>query len=688
MTGESPLPQPPSTAMTSTTESSIQTHSSHQASPVSNSYLKRSLPDESALDAENRRKTPKVSRACDLCKAKKVRCSGTLPCDICERKNLSCVYNARYARGKPRTPPAAADDNGSNPPRLLEAAHTSASRYESNGFSPALPERSVSHLSPEQEVVEKDASQSPSYKTLFIYRIWKRLADRVTEDAHESGHSVQSQVVMTAGDRPFDGPRPDRSSLPAPDRTFHAELLEYYFDFCVVTYRIFHRPTVEDWLETAFAEYDRHRNGWVESIGPVKSAVIFAMFAIASLRKQKIASLSPREEGKPSPRSDYFFNAAAWMTDSEMGFPTLESVQARLLQVLYLLQSLRMNEARYLFGMVVQMQSALGYHRKEREYRRLAFGLPEDYINTEVMKRTFWVAYTMDRYLAVVYGRPRHFPDEELSAVRPDAANDEEMTAAGNTGQDNQEDSHIESLRAHAEMAHFVGLITKDVYAAKTVATSDRCKHARRYSTAMHAWQDNLPPHLGSVRPSFLIPSFKRQSIALKLAFGHALVYANRPFLLSKPAYADHGDIQRCVDDCLAGARQVLDLFELMTKDQTLIHAYWWTSYVVFSALCVVYVWEISLRTHPDRGVTCVKLKGQRDLFDLAETGFTRLSSAPGAATPIQRYKIILEELRMEARQPRDAAQPAGSNLFSGWQTNDWVELDASVFDSFSDIVR
>jgi hypothetical protein len=56
----------------------------------------------------NRRKNAKVSRACDYCKSKKLRCSGTAPCDLCVKKAFDCHYDALYRRGRPPTPPVAA----------------------------------------------------------------------------------------------------------------------------------------------------------------------------------------------------------------------------------------------------------------------------------------------------------------------------------------------------------------------------------------------------------------------------------------------------------------------------------------------------------------------------------------------------------------------------------------------------
>lgn len=72
-----------------------------------------------AAAAANRRRSHKVSRACDYCKAKKLKCSGTIPCNVCTKKRLACIYDASYRRGRPPTPPPA-------PSAGVEAATTEA----------------------------------------------------------------------------------------------------------------------------------------------------------------------------------------------------------------------------------------------------------------------------------------------------------------------------------------------------------------------------------------------------------------------------------------------------------------------------------------------------------------------------------------------------------------------------------
>jgi len=41
----------------------------------------------------------RVPRACDACRKKKARCTGTLPCPPCEKRKLRCTYDMAYKRG-------------------------------------------------------------------------------------------------------------------------------------------------------------------------------------------------------------------------------------------------------------------------------------------------------------------------------------------------------------------------------------------------------------------------------------------------------------------------------------------------------------------------------------------------------------------------------------------------------------
>lgn len=74
------------------------------ATSPQNKRTHMSTPGESPGSSAS--KVPKVSRACDYCKSKKTKCSGTRPCGSCVKRGITCHYDAKYSRGRPPTPPA------------------------------------------------------------------------------------------------------------------------------------------------------------------------------------------------------------------------------------------------------------------------------------------------------------------------------------------------------------------------------------------------------------------------------------------------------------------------------------------------------------------------------------------------------------------------------------------------------
>lgn len=65
-------------------------------------------------------------------------------------------------------------------------------------------------------------------------------------------------------------------------------------------------------------------------------------------------------------------------------------------------------------------------------HRRRLYRSPSEVnncITNECRKRTFWAAYTLDRYLGVLLGRPRIFQDEDIDQEYPTRVNDEDLAA-------------------------------------------------------------------------------------------------------------------------------------------------------------------------------------------------------------------------------------------------------------------
>ena len=313
-----------------------------------------------------------------------------------------------------------------------------------------------SRASPELGFTEVQGQYiDPTSGLAFLHRAWKRLSGQhashrsVAEPLRESGGLEKLQKQKCAGDKPLESD--DGGSLPIFDLDTALDLVDFYFDVCIATYRFLHRPTVIEWLRHLLQNADRslplsHR------IGEMKASIVLTVLAIAVFHQGKSKGSRLREEADLAiRRSDRLFTAATRLADTATGYPALESVQAKLGHTLYLLHSSRMNQAWYVFGEALQTIAAMGLHRKTSRARPMAHETtPADYIDSQCRRRSFWVAYTLDIYLGVILGRPRHYHDETIDQEFPDAINDENMTSTGPQNWKGQKDCTSNSLEFHA----------------------------------------------------------------------------------------------------------------------------------------------------------------------------------------------------------------------------------------------
>lgn len=249
--------------------------------------------------------------------------------------------------------------------------------------------------------------------------------------------SDRSQPLVSSGDKPLvvllEQP------LILPDRRTAQGLFDYFFDQCMVTYRCLNQQYCTVWLNALLDNVDA-RLPLHHVIGHGKAAVVMVIFALGTFHQERVTG-----DDSSLRNSDSYFHTSANLTTEETGQPRLESVQARVFQVLYLLQTRRLNQAWYIFGSIIPISSALGLHR--RSVRGGGRGpTTGDFIIDQCQKRTFWVVYTFDIFLSMNMGRPRITHDEDIDQDYPDPINDEEMTPQGPLSSDPAMDSHLDSL--------------------------------------------------------------------------------------------------------------------------------------------------------------------------------------------------------------------------------------------------
>ncbi|PIA99993.1 Activator of stress proteins 1 [Cercospora beticola] len=654
----------------------------------------------------NGRRTAKATRACDLCKSKKARCSGSKPCTKCSARGLECTYESQYLRGRPPTPPSSTIEVSTRIQEQQEQNEaTNASRRSPSGDADEQHPVSLSRSSPELEAAEINGQYVDRTSGLsFLERARSRLKQR-----HSSRIEGFHQPLTAAGDKPLldstlDGSSTSPAVLPnIPDQDRATELLDLYFEICVASYKPLHRPTVDGWYSTLTQNIAQGKP-MTESIGNARVAVLFGVFAVATYHAQKSSGVS--DDVASLSTSDSFFRCSTALTETETGTPHLESAQARLLQVFYLLATCRMNRAWYIFGNLIQILSALGMHRRSRRRLQQSRSASE-FIYAQCRIRTFWSTYILDRYMGVVLGRPRHFHDKDIDQDYPARIddNDQETTSSNYEELDSDSECHLDGFIWNIKLAQLVDEISDSLYAIKPSPEVSRIETARAFAAKLEIWHHSLPALL-KAKPTSLARGFRRQCVAVKMAHQHAILHLYRPFLLgrSRAEHLSAGDTmlsfrKESIRHCIQAARTVMRTTDDLAREGKIIHAYWWTHYVAFCALTVTYnhLAQATATNSPSRRYSIILEELQSQVLVQRSSNTRRSSKIDNANVPIalagaiesgetnndMRASTLMADVTVHDLPQSGDTDFMSDGLhdpFMDWQTSDWLELDASAY--------
>ncbi|KEQ92160.1 hypothetical protein AUEXF2481DRAFT_433573 [Aureobasidium subglaciale EXF-2481] len=341
------------------------------------------------------RERTRATRACDRCKAKKARCSGTQPCSVCHRSGLECCYEASYRRG--RTPYILPAGHIPPTPGTRIASLTESEALNSTTTTSSLPDLNRTSVEePDYVSDQQDIPGSyigPASGVSFLTRAKKRLRDDVS--------AVTDVSAFAFGDTPL--PEHDSSLLILPSKTEALTLLKTYFDVSCPTHRYLHHPTLRIWCDGL---YEVQMTNHFEPGDREKKAIVLMVMAQATLTSGHL------DKGC-SARSAMFFGASEQQVAKERGETRLTSVMVRLLQCHYLASQSRINHAWTLLGTTARLAFAAGLHRKQKIHHGNA-----NHIEVQCRRRTFWAVYSLDRYMSATLGRPKAIHDDDIDQVR------------------------------------------------------------------------------------------------------------------------------------------------------------------------------------------------------------------------------------------------------------------------------
>lgn len=108
------------------------------------------------------------------------------------------------------------------------------------------------------------------------------------------------------------------------------------------------------------------------------------------------------------------------------------------------------------------------------------------------------------------------------------------------------------------------------------------------------------------------------------------------------------------VRKCIEAADDIIKLVDSLAKQGILIQSFWFTHYVCFCAIIVIYIYtiqQLQLSKSESPSSNTEGLNRLRSLFSMAEICQQHLAEATRKNCPSRRYSIILEELRLEVHR-------------------------------------
>lgn len=490
----------------------------------------------------------RVANACDLCKLRKIKCSGAQPCAYCVRRRLpdDCRYTVSRRRLRPRSDDIAAQDRERPSPSGI--AHSVSSRHTRHNRNLDLGPSSHSHHStptptPSHSAPHGDGSPRASLapvdpalhsgpeeplprdtvfaaleeheetevprearllcdaqgKLIFIgdcaplsfFQTVRRLVTtRVDANAfapETSGYSALENVYSRPGTSSSYGGEPPPIKSPT------GPTVSAYLDVTAGLIDLFDNTRLADDI-AAWAEHTQPRDNAVD----VPSAVNYLVLAIGCQKS---------DEHTAQLYFDYARSVAFASLSANVG---VASVQVFILITIYSLGACQLNGAFLFFGIAARAAYSIGIHRAAVNVR---FD-PEVHRQRDCLWKSLRV---VDLFLSTSMGRPPATSDVDCTV--PCRAQDD----AGH--------EKFDLLNASAQIFLVIEAIVVEVYSRRKISprlTEGISRELRDWSTRwLHRLKDIVDGTSSEDRPGMA-----NGACQILSSYYYAVILVSRPFLM------------------------------------------------------------------------------------------------------------------------------------------------------------
>ncbi|KAK6456543.1 transcriptional regulator [Scheffersomyces xylosifermentans] len=593
-------------------------------------YNTTNSPATPSKPSEQKRR--RVTRACDNCRQKKVKCDGKQPCIHCTVYSYKCTYDQPNIRNKKNSgipipssqPSAAVLQVAAAAAAAAAAKEVSASLYPQknlimcqNILKTLLPKLKINCFDQNfnfdfekfQKAYSTVVSKSGGTNTIpSLNEISDLYSDNNLNISSPNNTSVVSKherqsSVSSAEETPLG----QEIKLYLPKKEITLQLIYITWNKACVLFRFYHRPSLLEEVDLLYSLDPYNYGDRQQKFLPF----LYSILACGSLFSKSATTSAHQNENFEDDGFKYFLEARKLIDISNVG--DISSIQTIVMMIMYLQCSARLSTCYSYIGIALRSALKEGLHRNLSIFHNSRRKL--DPIEVDTRKRLFYTIYKMDIYINSLLGLPRSINEDEFDQDFPEELDDENITRTEYLYSAQQGRlSSSACANHHTKLMLILSHIIKKLYPIKVKTTSkdtpltpDRI-HTKvtELELELKTWLDNLPEELKPTDPNDInsgknIPEkFVLANYYLHLAFLNCQIMLYRPFIhfiSDGPNNFQTSDPRSLIRgrNCIKVARMVVKLANKMIDQNLLVGTYWFSMYTIFfSIACLIYYFHFA----------------------------------------------------------------------------------------------
>jgi len=620
----------------------------------------------SSKGSSHLQKRRRVTRACDECRRKKIKCDGKQPCTHCTVYSYDCTYDQPSNRRR-NPAPQYVENLEHRVHRAETLLHILIPNLDLNnpgidaavaqGWIPGAPGKG------RPSILQDSIARPPSAPPVMEPKIDMNLESMIRAVAqidldetghwdyhgHSSGLSFVRRMREQLGDimgpegrsTPFvkapqveqilDSPKSGAESPMGDNFAHHSELppiglakriCGYAVNDAASLLKVVHAPTFWNSFNRIFSlPPDRYTNE-----DHVFLPLLYSTMALGSL----FGKGTDDREGYETSRAQglAYFKAARHMMDIA-DCRDLPHIQAVVFMILFLQSTAKLSQCYAYLGIALRSACRMGLHRS-------APGI-FDHVEAETRKRLFWTIRNLDAYVGAMIGLPNTIREEDIDQEYPVEVDDEYITRDEILPMPEGTVSLMTAFNLHTRLVDILMKIVRKVYPIKfqtPLGMGDRAysvplSSIKEIESDLEQWKTSLPAIL---TPSDVVGRYTRVQQLLRLSYAWAQVMLYRPFLhfvtVEKREKLTDQRPYACAASFVNVSRNIIHIQTHMKQKGLLNGGYWFSMYTTFfSIMGLVYF----AAENPDNPTTPNVMKdaieGREVLASLASHSMARTAA-------------------------------------------------------------